>query len=367
MESPSTLQDVSDPEKLFGNASQWLIDIRSSTNKVGKAEIEKQLWESIVRSIFGSNQIEGVGLGLNDTLKICRRILSGEDVERIDEQTPDYVRMFMEMHDSNAGSDFTIMPLEAFIRGRTEVVGHGKAFQYILDSVVSLDIPISEDLIIMTHRILCQNTPIAHHDGRTSQPERYASIYRDVHNIHVGAGSTMLTVPKMVPSAMKKMVANLSTDLETARANKLIDPFSLAAKYSLEFVQIHPFQDGNGRVCRMLLNAILCKYAGVVVPIGETMLEQEEYISIKKRASAEEHGHGEWALFVLNKAETRLRSMKKKMCSGKRLVHGRLGIASGPLQGVSIYFLVATPRHRFVPLASPQWSPVTVPASSPVT
>ncbi|KAM0815837.1 putative Fido domain-containing protein [Seiridium cardinale] len=235
------------PEKLFfGKASQWLIDIRSSTNEAGKAKIEKQLRESIVRSIFGSNQIQGVGLGLNDTLKICRRILSGEDVERIDEQTPDYERKLMEMHDNNAGSDFTIMSLESFMRGRTEVVDHAKAFQYILDSVVSLDIPISEDLIIMTHRILCQNTPIAHHDGRTTQPERYAGIYRDVHNIHVGAGSTMFTVPKMVPSAMKKIVTNLNADLETARTNKSIDPFSLAAKYSLEFVQIHPFRTETG-------------------------------------------------------------------------------------------------------------------------
>ncbi|KAK9414824.1 putative Fido domain-containing protein [Seiridium unicorne] len=310
-----------DPVKLFGKASQWLIDIRSSTDEAGKAEIDKQLRESIVRSIFGSNQIEGVGLGLTDTLKICRRILSGEDVEIIDERTPDYERKLMEMHYNNSGCDFTIMSSESFIRGRTEVVDHAKAFQHILDSVVSLDIPISEDLIIMTHRILCQNTPIAHKDGQITQPERYAGIYRDVHNIHVGAGTTMFTVPKMVPNAMKKMVANLNADLETARANKSIDPFSLAAKYSLEFVQIHPFQDGNGRVCRMLLNAILCKYAGVVVPIGETKLEQEEYISIKKRASAEEHGHGEWATFVLNKAETRLRSMKKKICTGKRLVH----------------------------------------------
>ena len=33
------------------------------------------------------------------------------------------------------------------------------------------------------------------------------------------------------------------------------------------FVNIHPFEDGNGRMCRMLLNVVLLKFIGVCVAI----------------------------------------------------------------------------------------------------
>ncbi|MBV5323390.1 Fic family protein, partial [bacterium] len=99
----------------------------------------------------------------------------------------------------------------------------------------------------------------------------------------------------------------------SARDKKSIDPFSLAAKYSMEFVQIHPFRDGNGRMCRIILNAILCRYAGIIVPIGEHDEERDEYLGIKRRASQEMEGHGEYASYVLKRSLTRLRALKKKM------------------------------------------------------
>ncbi|MEW5319138.1 MAG: hypothetical protein WDW38_010308 [Sanguina aurantia] len=37
------------------------------------------------------------------------------------------------------------------------------------------------------------------------------------------------------------------------------DPFEGAAWLSYEFVSIHPFVDGNGRMCRMLLNVALLR------------------------------------------------------------------------------------------------------------
>lgn len=51
---------------------------------------------------------------------------------------------------------------------------------------------------------------------------------------------------------------------------------------------IHLSVDGNGRMCHLVLNAILqgIKYAGVVVAIGEHKAAQE-YINIQKRASEE--------------------------------------------------------------------------------
>ncbi|KID96686.1 Filamentation induced by cAMP/death on curing-related protein, partial [Metarhizium majus ARSEF 297] len=41
------------------------------------------------------------------------------------------------------------------------------------------------------------------------------------------------------------------------------DPYTLAARYHHQFVMIHSFADGNGRMSRIILNALLLK-AGVV-------------------------------------------------------------------------------------------------------
>lgn len=117
---------------------------------------------------------------------------------------------------------------------------------------------------------------------------------------------------------MKEMCDKLKEELAAADEDKAIDPFSVAAKYSLQFVEVHPFQDGNGRLCRMILNAVLCRYAGVVVPIGEREEEREEYRGIKRRSSETMEGHGEYAVFVLRRAFTRLRDMKKKLAGKGR-------------------------------------------------
>ncbi len=113
------------------------------------------------------------------------------------------------------------------------------------------------------------------------------------------------------------MCENLKAELLSAESSGKIDPFLIAAKYSMEFLQIHPFRDGNGRTCRIILSTILCRYAGIIIPIGESSEERDEYIGIKKRASEEMERHGEWATFVLQRSVVRMRELKKKL-SGKK-------------------------------------------------
>jgi Fic family protein len=310
-----------DPVKLFDKASSWLKSMQNSpaaTNSNKRAEIiEKQLRHSMVRAIFGSNQIERAGLNEDETTKLCERVFQGEDLGTFDERTPGYEKKLLEELGGQAGSKiFEGQTLKSYIRGRHEVVNHAKALQYMIDRVVSLDLPITDECIKTTHRILCGDTPIHHSSGAVTLPRDYAGIYRDKGGLFVGAGNTMFTPPHMVPAAMAKLVAELKTDLEVAQEKNSIDPFALASKLSMNFVQIHPFQDGNGRMCRILLNTILCKYAGIVVPIGETEEDITEYLEIKKRASRDADDHGEYATFVLKKAVTRLRKFKQ-MLGGK--------------------------------------------------
>jgi Fic family protein len=47
---------------------------------------------------------------------------------------------------------------------------------------------------------------------------------------------------------MKRFVLSLRKDIDWAVQAGSIDPVALAAKYCREFVNIHQFLDGNGRV-----------------------------------------------------------------------------------------------------------------------
>jgi fido (protein-threonine AMPylation protein) len=298
-----------DPQKLFEKATKWISTIQLTPLDDKKQElVNREVHESMLRAIFGSNMIERAGLGWDITVHLCRKIFSGEDIREIPERDASYQDALLEIYLKQP--DLKHKPAQYVLRGRNEIVQHAKAFQYIIHAFVTEKQDLTEDLIKETHRILTKGVPIIQSDGRPDvPPEKYGGIYRTV---IVGAGSTIFTVPKFVPAKMKEMCEALKQELAAAEERGTIDPFSIAAKYSLEFVQIHPFQDGNGRCCRMILNAILCRYAGVIVPIGEGDEERQEYMGIKRRSNNMD-GHGEYATFVLQRAVTRLREMKKKL------------------------------------------------------
>ncbi|RGP71532.1 fic doc family [Fusarium sporotrichioides] len=288
-DSYRTYNSDQNPEALFKKATQYLSSI--TANHTAASEHKKTLvkWvnDSVIHAIYGSNMIERAGLPWEATFNYCHRVLRGMDLQV----------------DSDSDDD---------IRGRREVVQHMRAYQHILRRFVTLGEDMSEDLIKETHAILCNGVSIIDPEYPEVPWEKYAGKYRKV---PVGAGNTMFTMPKFVPAKMTEMCANLKREID--EGGQSLDPFSLASKYSLRFVEIHPFQDGNGRMCRLILNAILFRYLGIVVPIGETEEDRVEYINIKKRASRDMEGHGEYATFVLRKGVRAIQKLKQKF-QGKK-------------------------------------------------
>ncbi|KAH6982067.1 fic/DOC family protein [Ilyonectria sp. MPI-CAGE-AT-0026] len=298
-----------DPKQLFEKATNWIMAVQTTALDNDQQDlVANEIQETMVRAIFGSNMIERAGLGWDITVQLCRKIFAGEDIGVISERDISYQQVLLDLYRQEPS--LRELSSQYVLRGRNEIIQHAKAFQYLIYAFVVEKEDLTEELIKMVHKILTKGVPIIEPNMPDVPPEKYGGIYRTV---IVGAGTTNFTVPHFIPAKMKEMCNNLMQDLEAAEDQNTIDPFSIAAKYSLEFVSIHPFQDGNGRLCRMILNAILCRYAGIIIPIGEQGEERDEYMRIKKRASQQMEGHGEYATFVLQRAVTRLRELKKKL------------------------------------------------------
>jgi Fic family protein len=289
----------------FAKAVTYLQKIESTSTSPNSL-IENSAHEMMIHAIYGSNYIERAGLGLEVTTHLCRQILLGDcstsAIDKADEQS---AIELMEVDPTLKNK-----PIGHVLRGRQEIIQHIKAYRYFLHRFVTLGDDMTEALITDTHKILCQGVPVIQQGQIDVPPEAYGGIYRKV---IVGAGNTNFVVPHHVPRKMAELCVDFKADMQQAEATGSVDPFSLAAKYSLEFVQIHPFLDGNGRMCRIILNAILFRFCGIFVAIGESEEDRTAYLDIKKRASQTMEGHGEYATFVLGRSVRALRRLKQKL------------------------------------------------------
>lgn len=185
---------------------------------------------------------------------------------------------------------------------------HAAAFQHIVDVYVRQDKALSQELIKETHAILVRG--LGGEAAGFINIQEYGGIYRTA---DVFVGTHRFTPPAKVPEAMRSFVKNLAQEVAESETTSTLDPFAIAAKYCDRFVSIHPFRDGNGRMCRLILNAILIKYAGIAVSVGEHDQSRDEYINTA-RESRELGGHaGALATLVLKEGGKGLRKMKDRL------------------------------------------------------
>lgn len=117
----------------------------------------------------------------------------------------------------------------------------------VVEMIIQNKFKVSEEDIIKIHKNLIKDLDI---------PEGYKKFP----NILVGK-RIELTSPEKVESEMKKLIKWYDENKER------FHPLKLAALFHGKFEEIHPFEDGNGRVGRFLINVILMenKYPPLII------------------------------------------------------------------------------------------------------
>ena len=124
---------------------------------------------------------------------------------------------------------------------------------------------ITEKMILQIHKLLM--TGICGYDGKLIN----AGEYRTSRAILLEIEHTP-SPPEMISSQLKLLVAEYTSKLKDG-----IHPFEAASYFHQKFEEIHPFQDGNGRVGRELLNYMLVKEG--FPPIYITPENRTEYLN----------------------------------------------------------------------------------------
>ncbi|KAK7753436.1 hypothetical protein SLS62_004511 [Diatrype stigma] len=284
-------------------------DKQTSTGIAGlRAKIEN----SLVEVVYTSNYIETTGSDLETTADLCYRIFRGEKVlPMVDERDREYEQgraALMSMKRPHT--------LDDVIRSRQEIINHAHALSYAIDAVVIDSKPITEDFLKEVHTKLCAGKVLGEEAGQSGEYRTWEIAAR-----HGMKKRSIFIRSSSVPVYMKQLVSDLRDDMASAAQTGVLDPFDLASKYCHRLVCIHPFGDGNGRLCRILLNILLLKYAGHVSIFGGNDTEREEYLDLACRANkkfheedmeipeSEKKGHRELAQFTCRKSKKTLEKL----------------------------------------------------------
>lgn len=147
-------------------------------------------------------------------------------------------------------------------RDEQEIAGYRDVLNIIYKNFDT--IPISKNYILQLHKMLYShiNNPMA---GKTKSVQNYISVtYRD------GQAKTLFIplAPYETPEALDKICAEYNRVI----GNMEVEPLIAIPIFIHDFLCIHPFNDGNGRMSRILTTLLLYKsgfYVGKYISLEE--------------------------------------------------------------------------------------------------
>ncbi|KAI1096618.1 Fic-domain-containing protein [Rostrohypoxylon terebratum] len=244
--------------------------------------IRSQFEDELIKFIHGSNFIEFIGSDFEVTNKLCRKIFRGEEVTaRVEAMSEDFDEARAALIALKRPTSF-----EDVVRSRQEVINHAHALKYAIDHVVLNGQEVTERFLQEVHQKLCYGGVLGEDAGSPGAYRTWEIAAR--HGKDMKSKSVFICASS-VPAYMRTLVRDLKHDMAEAEETNNLDPFDIANRYCHRFVCIHPFGDGNGRMCRILLNILLLRYARRVSTFGGSDEERKEYLDIARRGNKKFH------------------------------------------------------------------------------
>ncbi|MFC3337105.1 Fic family protein [Paracandidimonas soli] len=199
-------------------------------------------------------------------------------------------------------------------RDEQEVAGYAQVMELVFMSWQ--DISLTENHIRQLHRdLLTYSDKDDWHRGNYKTTSNSVAAF-DEHGKQLGVVFETAT-PFDTPRLMAELVAWFSEERETGR----LHPLLLIGIWVVVFLEIHPFQDGNGRLSRVLTTLLLLQAGYAYVPYSslESVIEQNKeayYLALRQTQGSirsDAPNWQPWLVFFLRALSQQARRLERKV------------------------------------------------------
>jgi Fic family protein len=216
-------------------------------------------------------------------------------------------------------------------RDEQEVAGYAEAMELVFQSWEG--IAITENHIKQLHRDL-----LVHSEKDERHRGSYKTAPNDVVAFDANGEPIGVVFETATPFDTPRRMTELVTWFAEATEEKRLHPLLAIAIFTVVFLAIHPFQDGNGRLSRILTTLILLRASYAYVPYSslESVIEQskeEYYLALRQTQGTIRTDNPDWERWLLFFLGA-LRQQKERLA--KKIEREKLVVSSLPEHSLRI-------------------------------
>ncbi|CUX52719.1 Fic family protein [Agrobacterium fabrum] len=216
-------------------------------------------------------------------------------------------------------------------RDEQEVAGYAEVMETIFSAYEAISF--TENHIRQLHRdLLAHSTKDERHRGA------YKTVSNNVEAFDEQGESLGIVFETASPFDTPRRMEDLIAWLDEQGREKLLHPLLVIAIFVVVFLEIHPFQDGNGRLSRILTTLLLLRAGYAYVPYSslESIIEQSKesyYISLRRTQGTIRSAEPDWNPWI----EFFLRALhQQKIRLEKKMERERIILADMPELSVAL-------------------------------
>lgn len=209
-------------------------------------------------------------------------------------------------------------------RDEQEVAGYAQVMEMIFAHFDAIDL--TENHVTQLHRdLLAFSNKDARHRGA------YKTLANNVSAFDSDGKEIGVIFETATPFETPKRMQELIEWTRNALNEQSLHPLLVVAIFTVVFLEIHPFQDGNGRLSRVLTTLLLMRSGYAYVPYTslESVIENSKegyYLALrqtKKTIRSPKPNWQPWAVYFLRALQQQKRRLERKI-ERERLVLGTL-------------------------------------------
>lgn len=199
-------------------------------------------------------------------------------------------------------------------RDEQEVAGYAETMEQVFQSWEY--IPLTENHVRQLHRDLLRHSDKDERHRGTYKTSPNNVVAFDADGKQIGVVFETAT-PFDTPQLMAELIDWTNAALETKR----LHPLLVIGIFTVAFLAIHPFQDGNGRLSRILTTLLLLRCGYVYTPYSslESVIENSKegyYLALRQTQTTirtDAPNWQPWLLFFLRALHQQMKRLEKKV------------------------------------------------------